>query len=304
LIAALTLALSAFSVAQAQEPLRPPITAPTQPEAPETSRPQPASRERLLELLRAATPSWNERVLQIPDSRNWASELSAERVAEALEDRDLATMIRRAPRVHLYRTRGSVLRFDPEHGELRYVNHGRAVDFRSQIGRLPSEEEARQLALRVLTALGLPREQFRDVRAATQVAGGGSSESQQMEVRSEIYRLVTIDRQLGELPVFVSSARVAVNPFGQIHRLRISWPPLSLEARMRIAETTSVLDRAVQVLLDQDVSANAEVRGRLGYVPREDRDTTIVPAVLYTVLDPPTPVIFSVPIAEPAEGDD
>jgi hypothetical protein len=318
LIAALALALAACLAAQAQttreapgpqtqeSPRQPPIATPARPEASDVARPQAASRERLLELLRAATPSWNESVLQIPDFRNWASQLSAERVAETLEDRELAAVIRRAPTgVHLYRTTGSVLRFNPERGELRYVNHGRAVDFRSEIGKLPSEEEAQQLALRALTALGLPRDQFRDLKVATQMAGGGPAGSRQMEVRSAIYRLVTVNRRLGELPVLVSGARVAVNPYGQIHRLRMNWPPLSLGKRKRVVETATVLDRAVQVLLDQDVSASAEVRGRLSYVPRDDRDTTaIVPAVHYTVLDPPTPFMFSVPVAEAAEGDD
>jgi hypothetical protein len=316
-IAALALALAASSAAlaqttrdapgpQTQEPPRRPVLDQARPEVSEAPRPQPASRERLLELLKAATPSWNESVLQIPDTRHWASQLSAERVAEALEDRELAAAIRRAPTgVHLYRTGGSVLRFNPERGQLRYVNHARAVDFRSEIGKLPSEGEAQQIALRALTALGLPRDQFPALRVATQMAGGGPAGSQQMEVRSGIYRLVTVDRRLGELPVFVSGARVAVNPYGQIHRLRISWPPLSLGPKMRLVETTNVLDRAVQVLLDQDVSASAEVRARLGYVPTDDRDTTgVVPAVHYTVLDPPTPFMFSVPVAEPAPGDD
>ena len=82
--------------------------------------------------------------------------------------------------------------------------------------RLPSTDDARQLSLRTLAELGLPREQLLEPRVVTQMAGGGRAGSQDMEVKAELYRLVTVQRRLGELPVLVSDARIAVNPRSQI----------------------------------------------------------------------------------------
>lgn len=317
LAAALALALPAVAAAQAppppampapqaQEPSRAQAVEPPRPPAPEPTRPQRASRERLLEMLRPVTPSWTESVLTPPESRAWAPALTPERMAEVLQDSELMDAIRKAPSgSQRLRTKEGVLRFNADRGELRYVNSGRAADLREPAGALPSVNDAGQLSLRTLAALGLPREQLLEPRVVTQMAGGGRAGSQDMEVRSELYRLVTVQRRFGELPVLVSDARIAVNQRGQIHRVRITWPQLSLEPKMRLVEAPNVLDRAAQVLLEHDVSANAEVRGKLGYVPRDDRDpTVVVPAVLYTVLDSPTPFMFSVPVAEPAENDD
>ena len=205
----------------------------------------------------------------------------------------------------VFRTKGSVLRFRPEQGELRYESRARAVDLLNDVGELPSPEETEQVALRVLTRFGLPRDEFVNTEVVTQIAAGGSIESREVEVRREMYRLVAVSRRLGELPVFVSDVRAAVTPEGQIQRLRINWPPLSLESEMRVVAAEYVVERAVEVLVDRDTSAEAEMRARLGYLPQDEKDPTVVlPVVLFTVLDPPTPFVFAVPVVEPSEGDD
>src|SRR4051812_34062592 len=93
LAAALALAFPAVAAAQApappampapqaQEPLRAPAVEPP--------RPQRASRERLLEMLRPVTPSWTESVLTPPEARAWAPALTPQRMAEVLQDSELA----------------------------------------------------------------------------------------------------------------------------------------------------------------------------------------------------------------------
>jgi hypothetical protein len=308
LIMAAVLAIPAASVAQ---PTAPPGA--TRPQGPDRPRPpgaavraEPASRERLVELLRRAMPSWDQRVLTPPESQAWAPQVTPQRIAETLEDRELADSLGRAPdNSRVFRSASAVLRFSPERGELRYVNASRAVDFLSDIGRLPAAEEAQQLALRALASLGLPRAQFLEPKVATQMAGGGRAGSQTMEVREEVYRLVTVQRRLGDLTVLDSEARVAVNPRGQIHRLRINWPQFTLAPKVRLAEPSAVLDRATQVLLNHGTSARAQIRGTLAYVPKDPRDPmVVVPAVVFAVADPPTPFMIAVPVVDPAENDD
>ena len=269
-------------------------------------RPEPVDRARLTELVREALPSWSDSVLKIPETPKWAIDLPPEQVAVFLEDRELAAAIKEAPNgAQVFRTKGSVLRFRPEQGELRYVSHARAVDFRNDVGELPSPEESEQVVLHALARLGLPREEFVDTEAVTQAAAGGSIESREVEVRREMYRLVAVSRRLGELPVFVSDVRAAVTPEGQIQRLRINWPPVSLESDMRVVDAQNVVERAVEILAERETSAQAEVRARLGYLPKDEKDATVVlPVVLFTVLDPPTPFVFAVPVVEPGVADD
>lgn len=267
---------------------------------------EPADRDRLTKLVKQALPSWNDAVLQIPETRNWAVDLSPLRVAVLLDDRELAAAIKEAPNgAEVFRTKGSTLRFRPEQGELRYVSRARGVDPLNDVGELPSPNASEQVTLRALARFGLPREEFVDPEIATQAAAGGSIKSREVEVRSEVYRLVAVSRSLGELPVFVSDARAAVTPQGQIQRLRINWPPLSLEREMRVVEAENVVERAVEVLVDHDTSVEAQIRARLGYLPKDEKDATVVlPVVLFTVLDPPTPFVFAVPVVEPGEADD
>ena len=267
---------------------------------------KPADRERLTQLVKQALPSWDEKVLQVPKTENWAADLTPRRVAEALEDSDLLAVIKEAPNgVEIFRTKGSVLRFDAEKGQLRYVNRARSVDATGDLGKLPENAKAEEIALGTLTSLGLPRREFVDFSVATQIAGGAPVDSREMQVKAEIYRLVTVPRRVGDLPVFVSRARAAVTPEGQIQRLRVNWPPLTLQPDMRLVEADDVVARAVDLLMDHNASEKVQLRAQLGYLPTDAKDETVVmPVVLFSVEDPPTPFMFSVPVVEPGEGDD
>ena len=298
LLTAMALACASTAHGQTQAP---PAAADSEP-APS----KPADRERLTQLVKQALPSWDEKVLQAPKTENWAADLTPRRVAEALEDSDLLAVIKEAPNgVEIFRTKGSVLRFDAEKGQLRYVNRARSVDATGDLGKLPENAKAEEIALGTLTSLGLPRREFVDFSVATQIAGGAPVDSREMQVKAEIYRLVTVPRRVGDLPVFVSRARAAVTPEGQIQRLRVNWPPLTLQPDMRLVEADDVVARAVDLLMDHNASEKVQLRAQLGYLPTDAKDETVVmPVVLFSVEDPPTPFMFSVPVVEPGEGDD
>ncbi len=300
LLAALALGIPAVAGAQP-----PPRQERPRPDNPEQAREPRASRELILELVRRATPAWDQRVLDLPQTRPWAEQLKPQRIAEILEDRGLAELVERAPDgARVFRTEESVLRFHPERGELRYVNNARAVDANGDVGQLPAGEEAQQRTLRILETLGLTRDQFHAPAVTTQMAGGGPAGARDMEVRQEVYRLVTVQRRLGDVPMFASGVRAAVNPRGQMQRLRVAWSQVTLPGKVRLVDAQLVLDQAVRTILEGDVSARAEVRGALAYVPVDERDpSVVVPAVIYTVLSPPTPFMVSVPVVEPVEGE-
>lgn len=265
------------------------------------------SRDEAARRLSEALPSWSEAVLRAPVTPNWAVDLRADRVAELLGDRELMAVIKRAPRgSRLFQAPGSTLRIDPQRGELRYVSRVRTVDPLEPLGALPSDERANQMVIRTLTALGLPKGELAQANVATQISSGGSVKSRAPETKAEIYRLITVPRRVGDLPVFVSDARAAITPKGELQRLRISWPALNSPRAMRLASRDTVIARAADVLIDQGISARAEIRASLAYVPTDPKGLRgYVPAVLITVLEPrPTPFLFSVPVVEPSEGDD
>jgi len=265
-----------------------------------------ASRELLVELIGKATPSWDQRVLTISDSQAWAPQTTPQRISDLLGDRDLVDPIGRAPDgARLFQSGNAVLRFDSKVGALRYVNRVRAVDASREVAPLIGIEEAQERALRTLSALGLPPDQLIEPRVATQMAGGGRTGSQSMEVKAELYRLVTVQRRLGDLQVLGSEARAVINPKGEIHRLSVSWPQVGLPPRSRLVNPSAVVEQAVEALLNQNTSSRAQVRGRLAYVAKDPRNPSmVVPAVVYAVIDPPTPFIVTIPVAEAEENDD
>ncbi|NUS99433.1 MAG: hypothetical protein HOP96_00460 [Sphingomonas sp.] len=294
---ALAAALTAAAAAQNQ--------APATAEAAQEHAP-PLSRDEIAHRLSQSLPAWSDAVLRAPQTPNWTAALRPERVAALLGDAELAAAVKSAPRgSRLFQSANSTLRIDPERGELRYVSRSRTVDPMGQVGTLPPGERASQSVVRALTALGLPRGEFAAPNAVTQISSGGSVRSQAPEVKAEIYRLVTVPRVVGGLPVFVSDARAALTSKGEVQRLRITWPVLNTPRRMQLASREAVIARAADALADHGITARAEIRASLAYVPADAKGVSgYVPAVLISVLEPPTPFIFSVPVVEPAEGDD
>jgi hypothetical protein len=282
------------------------LAQPSAPSETEQVRASELGRAEIARRIEQSLPKWGDEVLRAPQDVTWTAKLQPARVAELLGDRELMAVIRRAPRgAQLFQSKGSTLRIDPERGELRYVSRYRTVDPMSQVGPLPSVDRANQSVIRTLTALGLPSGEFAQAHVVSQISSGGSVRAKAPETKAEVYRLVTVPRVVGGVPVFVSDARVALTPKGEVQRLRVTWPALGVPRNMRIASREAVVERAADLLADHGVTAQAEIRTSLVYTPADPKSLrAYLPAVMFTVLESPTPFIFSVPVVEPPEGDD
>ena len=264
-----------------------------------------ADRDQLTSQVDALLPQWTEIVLQPRSARDWASATSLESIAIALADPELAAAAKRAINGStLVRTKGSVLRFDPDRGLLSYYNAARSADFRNEIEPLQSYDRTQELTLEVLRRVGIADAEMHKPIVDTQMTGGGAAGSERLATTMEMYRLVTVGRQVGDIPVLMSSARMAVNSRGEVQRLQIRWPAFSLDRSDRLAARDEVLARAVDELLDQQASADVKLNAVLGYEERSGLGKDgYLPVVLVTATDQPSPFMFSVPVVVPA-GDD
>jgi hypothetical protein len=269
--------------------------------------PRPAAREQLTRLVDGALPGWDASILDVPPQpQDWATATPLGRIAEVVADPELAAEIRNAPNgTRLVRTKGSALRLNPDQGELRYHSRARSVDPSSAIAPLQPQDRARELALEVFRRLGIPETELGSSTANTQVSGGAPVGTDRIQAITEMYRVVTVSRQIRDLPVFMSSARMAVNPRGEVQRLQIRWPRFSIDRSERVLPREDVLALAVDTLVDQNASTDAKISARLGYEEKSTKGKSeFVPVVLFSVVDPPTPFIFSVPVVAPGANDD
>jgi hypothetical protein len=93
-----------------------------------------------------------------------------------------------------------------------------------------------------------------------------------------MYRLVTVNRQIGNLPVLGSRARVAIAGSGGIQRLRVNWPPFTMPRGLRLRQYDAVAKEVVKRIMQQDPASLVGVTGsdltkfvsaKLAYAPQE-----------------------------------
>jgi hypothetical protein len=258
-------------------------------------------------MVERALPAWSQDVLQVPaDGNHWAEEISFEKILGALGDKDPlpdglpegAQQVREAERS---------IRLDPAQGKFRYVSRKRAWSFDRDFQK-PAFDAARapQQVLSVARQLGAPLPQFSDLRVETQMGAGAPAGAARARDSFEMYRLVLLSRQVGELTVFGSFMRAALSHDGLVERIQVSWPSFSLAGGLRLRERSAVVNDAVQQILDRDPGRDTRVSARLVYTPGEDERKVLryLPAVQIAVLSLPTPYFVTVPVAEDSSEDE
>ncbi len=264
-------------------------------------------RERVQRMVAQALPDWGQDVLEAPaDDNHWAEEITFEKILGALGDQDPlpeglpegAQLVREAERT---------IRLDPAQGKFRYVSRKRAWSFDRDFQKPAFDAaKAQQQILAVARQLGAPLPQVSDLRAETQMGAGAPAGSARVRDTFEMYRLVLLSRQVGDMTVFGSGLHAALSHDGLVERIQVSWPSFSLAQGLRLRERRAVVSDAVRRILDQNPGRDTRVRARLVYTPEEDEKKVLryLPAVQFAVLSLPTPYFVTVPVAEGTEEDE
>lgn len=222
-----------------------------------------------------ALPKWDESILSPADGNRWSARVRPDAVLKAVNDSPLKTpAATNAPRV----VDGErVLRVSPELGEVRYVNN--SLNWSpDRPAKLVDNETALRIVNNAFDGLGMPRPEFDKPRVDTQAGHDASTTSAADSATFEMYRLVTVNRRIRDLPVLGSRARVAIAGSGRIQRLRVKWPPFTMREGLRLRQRDVVAREIVSLIMQQDPVSLVGVRGsdltkfvsaRLAYAPQE-----------------------------------
>jgi hypothetical protein len=236
-----------------------------------------------------ALPKWDESILSATDGKQWSAGIRPDAVLRAVNDSPLKTPAATNARRIVDGER--VLRLIPELGEVRYVNN--SLNWNpDRREKLVDKETALQIVNKAFDGLGMPRPEFDKPRVDTQAGHDASTTSPRDSSTFEMYRLVTVNRRIRDLPVLGSRARVAIAGSGSIQRLRVNWPAFTMRAGLRLRQRDVVAREIVSLIMKQDPQSLVGVRGSdlkkfvsatLAYAPQEmigpyrrtsvDRDT-------------------------------
>lgn len=222
-----------------------------------------------------ALPKWDASVLTARDGPKWSAKVGFTEVLKAVDDSPLKAPAPKETRRVVDGER--VLRVYPEVGTVRYVN--RSLSFNAdQAGKMVDNEVAQRTADKALSSLGLPSTEMVKPRVDTQ-GGRDASNTAPADTRAfEMYRLVTANRQIGNLPVLGSRARVAIAGSGGIQRMRVNWPPFTMRRGLRVRQQEAVAKEVVKRIMQQDPASLVGVKGsdltkfvsaKLAYAPQE-----------------------------------
>lgn len=222
-----------------------------------------------------ALPKWDQSILSATAGKPWSARIRPDAVLKAVNDSPLKTAAAANARRIVDGDR--VLRIIPELGEVRYVNN--SLNWRpDRATKLVDNETALQIVNKAFEGLGMPRPEFDKPRVDTQAGRDASTTSPADSATFEMYRLVTVNRRIRDLPVLGSRARVAIAGSGSIQRLRVKWPPFTMREGLRLRQRDVVAREIVSLIMAQDPVSLVGVRGSdltkfvsaiLAYAPQE-----------------------------------
>ncbi|HKJ88341.1 MAG TPA: hypothetical protein VKA48_07520 [Gammaproteobacteria bacterium] len=268
------------------------------------------------EIVLAALPKWDKSILDVKDRTNWASDLTFAGIADAMQDSapTYPTNDETLPPAdaHLVQDASRSIQMHPTMGSFRYANRDRGWNYKTASPKLPIDKAtALGLVKTAAKTLNIPAGELagKDI-VRTQIAAGTSNMDPvdgpvKFEDRFEMYRVVTLKRQINQLPVMGSRIRGAVGLVGEatlIQRMYAHWPAFKLTPNLAVPSQKEVARIATQEILDRDPSSDLQVKAQLAYVPKDlgDEKITFSPAVVLWVDSGETP--FMVTVDFPAKG--
>lgn len=264
-------------------------------------RPDESDLERRIgERVLQAMPEWRREILDARPGPDWTVDKNIQSAARAF-DEDLSNLRELPADAEQVPTKSGVIRFDRDEGTLRYVNRERAWELDRHRGtRAVDVTRAQSLALDAAAKLGLPRQEFGRILVDTQMAAGAKAGSVRIEETFEMYRLVTVPRAIGNLPVYGSLFRAAVNNEGAVQRVGVAWPAFRLAPDLALLDRKAVAARAAARIVAQSPQLDADIKAQLAYAPAEgeEDDPSFAPVVVISVYAQPTPYQIVVPVAD------
>lgn len=222
-----------------------------------------------------ALPKWDKDILSASDGQRWSARIQYDAVLKAVNDSPLKEPAAKNARRIVDGER--VLRLIPELGTVRYVNN--SLNWNpDRTEKLVDNETALRIANKALDGLGMLRPEFGKPRVDTQGGRDASNTSPADSTTFEMYRLITVNRRIRDLPVLGSRARIAIAGSGGIQRLRVNWPPFTLKKGLRLRQPDVVAKKVVSLIMKQDPVSLVGLRGSdltkfvsatLAYAPQE-----------------------------------
>jgi hypothetical protein len=196
-----------------------------------------------------ALPKWDKSILSPANGERWSARIQADAVLKAVNGSPLKAPAAKNARRIVDGER--VLRVTPQLGTVRYVNN--SLNWSpDRTEKLVDNETALEIANKALDGLGMPRPEFGKPRVDTQGGRDASNTSPADSTTFEMYRLVTVNRRIRDLPVLGSRARIAIAGSGGIQRLRVNWPPFTLRKGLRLRQPDVVVREVVSLIMKQD----------------------------------------------------
>ncbi len=243
-------------------------------DAPDEELPR-VSQSQVAAEVQKALPKWDKGILSAANGERWSARVQVDAVLKAVNDSPLKAPAAKNARRIVDGER--VLRVIPELGTVRYVNN--SLNWSpDRTEKLVDNETSLQIANKAFYGLGMPRTEFDKPRVDTQGGHDASNTSPADSATFEMYRLVTVNRRIRDLPVLGSRARVAIAGSGSIQRLRVNWPPFTLRKGLRLRQPDVVAKEVVRLIMKQDPVSLVGVRGSdltkfvsatLAYAPQE-----------------------------------
>lgn len=180
-------------------------------------------------------------------------------------------------------------------GDFRYHSRKRVFTPDLKGKPVPAPDLVSRQLQGILGQLRFPLGEAGKPNVQTQETALGDDEGKVSE-RFPTYAFFLLERQVEGVPVEGSTVRAAVNPRGEVQRLKIAWPHFKLRAGAGLRSRERVLEEAFQKVAAQDPTEKLEVASRLVYARTEKGD--FLPAVQVDVSDGETPYRLTIPVAE------
>lgn len=180
-------------------------------------------------------------------------------------------------------------------GSFRYQSRKRVFTTDLKGKGVPAADIVTRQVQGILQNLGFPLVEAGRPDVKTQEMGV-SGESGAIAERFPIYSFFVMNRHIEGIPVEGSDVRAAVNPRGEVQRLKIAWPHFKVQSGVELRSRERVLEETFQKVIAQDPTEKLELASRLVYTRTVKGE--FLPAVQVDVSDGETPYRLTIPVAQ------
>lgn len=265
----------------------------------DTSRTVPDDlQKRIRSLLDAAVPAWDRTLLPGYETPNpWEDNLQYGYLNKLLGETpfEWEGINQPPPDADRLVDGSKSMRIRRADGAFRYQSRKRVFTTDLKGKGVPGPDLATRSIQGILQNLGFPLGEADKPDVQTQEMAL-SGENNEVTERFPVYAFFSLQRQIGGIPVEGSTVRAALNPRGEVQRLKIAWPHFKIRPGAELRSRERVLEEAFQKVLAQDPTYKVQLASRLVYTRTKKGE--YLPAVQVDVSDGETPYRLTVPVAE------